>query len=251
VVVGGLFAILLGSALTGSVKPLEVVAGIGEEFSIDIVVENVAGLYAWQVALEYNSEILEVVEVEHGKFLRSGRSTVPLQRLEGEKVVIGESLLGDVQGVSGTGILARVTFVARNEGASGLNFVDTLLLNKQGESLSHQTVGGSFQTPNASSPAPTPQVRQVGPEATKKQALQNPEPAVQDTNSVALPTEIVGGETRTDQREQQAQPVSWDGETQPTQSSQAVSEQPTQTEQEEVEIIARVPVIYLTTSGGG
>jgi hypothetical protein len=57
-------------------------------------------------------------------------------------------------------------------------------------------------------------------------------------------------ETRTDQHEQQAQPVPQEKETQPTQDSQAASEQPAQTEQEKVEIAAGVPVIYLTTSGG-
>jgi hypothetical protein len=246
---GSLLAVLLGSALTGAIKPLHVVAGVGEEFSLDIVVENVAGLYAWQVALEYNSEILEVVEVEHGRFLRSGGSTMPLQRLEGGKVLIGEGLLGDAREVSGSGVLARITFVARGEGTSGLNFVDTLLLNKRHESLSHQTVGGSFQTPAASSPAPTPQVEQVKSKEPKK-AVSELEPVVQDTNSVAFPIEVIREEAQTDQHEQQAQPAPTQ-ETQPTQDSQAASEESQEVEREEVEIITGVPTIYLTTSTGG
>jgi hypothetical protein len=242
---GSLLAVLLGSALTGAIKPLRVVAGVDEKFSLDIVVENVEGLHAWQVMLEYDPEILGVAEVEHGNFLRSGGETVPLQVLQRGKVLLGECLYG-AQKVSGSGVLARITFVACDEGTSGLNLVDTLLLNEQQESLSHQTVGGSFETPDVSSSAS--QEKQVESEATEEQASET-KPAVQGTNSVALPIEVVGEEdVQMDQHEQEAQPVSQE-ESQTT-NDQAARELPVQVEQEGDDVISGIPVVYLTTTGG-
>jgi hypothetical protein len=256
---GGLLAVLLGSALAGAIKPLSVVAGVGEEFSLDIVVENVEELYAWQIVLEYDPEVLKIVRVEQGEFLKPKEKVIFLspQTWEG-RVLVGASLFGrNVQGVSGSGVLARITFLAENEGTSGLNFVDTLLLTNRGESISHishQAVGGSFQTPDVSSSVPTPQVEQAESEATEEQASET-KPAVQGTNSVALLIEVVGKEdVQMDQHDQQAQPAPTQEaqstqETQTTENTQTTRGQTTQPGQEEE--ITGVPVIYLTLSAGG
>ena len=45
---------------------------VGDQFTVDVLVEDVVDLAGWQMDLLFNSDILEFEQVEEGSFLKQG-----------------------------------------------------------------------------------------------------------------------------------------------------------------------------------
>jgi len=98
-------------------------------FKAIVTVNNVSDVYGWQVGLRFNSTNLKVVNVNPGGFLigidqytdnvydvadQNGveliRGTLFCHKLKDGILVIGQSLLGNISGISGGGSLAVIEF---------------------------------------------------------------------------------------------------------------------------------------------
>lgn len=128
---------------------------IGDFFTANIAMQNVTDLFAWQVGMIFNPNVLECVTVhittydeegnivlgksafKEGPFLKQGGRTIfvaPPTLYEGTGVVIrhGCSLFPEdapITPVSGSGILAYITFKIKGQGDSALRLTDVMLLN--------------------------------------------------------------------------------------------------------------------------
>jgi hypothetical protein len=134
-----------GTGTTVSVFPSSVTANLGQNFSINVNVTGVSDLYGWEFSLNWTATILNVVNVTEGPFLKSGGSTFfyyNLNATEGH-MTVEDTLLGNVQGVSGSGVLATITFNVKSSGQSPLNLYYALLINSSEQVIPCQLTGGN------------------------------------------------------------------------------------------------------------
>lgn len=112
-----------------SVEPQYNYYGVGENFTVEVRIDNVQNLYAWQVLLTFNSSVLNVLNVTYAPdHILNGNVTVivvsPVVDNVAGYVLDGACLLGNVAGVSGSGGLFQVTFAVVGHGESTLK-IDT------------------------------------------------------------------------------------------------------------------------------
>ena len=117
------------SETTIFVSPATVNASVGEHFFIYINISDVVDLYGWEFKLGWNASLLEVVSVEEGGFLKSGGETFFSEKINNTDgyVHLACTLLGDVSGVNGSGILAIIEFHVKATGECVLDLYDTAL----------------------------------------------------------------------------------------------------------------------------
>lgn len=120
---------------------------VGQDFAVDIRISNVANLYGLQLKLRWDTTILHLVNATEGTFLNSHSSTFfSIATNETDQIVLICTLLGDVSGVNGSGVLATIWFQAKESGRSDLRFHDTLLINSNEETIMHTVRDGRFST---------------------------------------------------------------------------------------------------------
>lgn len=140
------------------VDPSSVSKGVGQSFSVDINITGFTagnwsgGVYGWEFKLGYDGTKLNASTIAcngTGKYLNTGwyyrinwSDTLGL-------IWYTCTLMGDVQGKTGDGILATVTFNVKAAGSCTLDLHGTKLsgydyLNKRVYSISHTAVDGSW-----------------------------------------------------------------------------------------------------------
>jgi hypothetical protein len=115
------------------VDPPVAFAPKGENFTVDIKIADVVDLYAWQVNMSFDPNVIEFINVTEGEFLKGqpeGTLTVPPKVEEGW-VLFGWTTKGKYAGVSGSGRLAIVELRVLAEGECVLNIThfNTYLLH--------------------------------------------------------------------------------------------------------------------------
>jgi hypothetical protein len=131
--------------------PTSMVTG-GQTFFIDIKISDVGDLYGWEFKLGWNPDLLNVVNVIEGNFLKQGGLTFfwPIMNNTEGYILVDCTLLGDVPGVSGSGTLATVAFYAENQGESILDLYNTILINSQEQTINPHTANDGTVTVEAS-----------------------------------------------------------------------------------------------------
>jgi len=121
---------------------------VGENFTIEVKVSNVTDLYGYEFHLRWNSTLLDCVEVIEGPFLKSGGSTFFTYKINstGGCMVVDCTLLGDIQGVNGSGTLTIIKFHIKTMGECLLDLYDTILLDSAEQLIEHSTTDGYFYT---------------------------------------------------------------------------------------------------------
>jgi hypothetical protein len=123
----------------------------GVSFNLNVSVQNVTDLYAFDIYLYYNTTLLDALSVAEGPFLKSGGSTITVKSevndTEG-KVRFALSLLGAPTGVNGSGTLFTTTFQSSTQatGESPLSLQDTDLEDSNWPSpnpINHAVIDGS------------------------------------------------------------------------------------------------------------
>jgi len=118
-------------------------------FYVNVTVENVTDLYSWRIQIYFDTTVLEtngtwvtfyLDSVFAENFTRDPWEFVELNLTEGY-IACGDTLIGNVPGVSGSGVLCQIGFRGKNFGTSYLNFsrplsVDTFLCNSNLEDIS-------------------------------------------------------------------------------------------------------------------
>jgi hypothetical protein len=101
---------------------------VGENFTVEVRIDNVMDLYAWQVALSFNSSVLNALNVTYAPdSVFNGNMDIitvtPVVDNARGYVLHGECLLGPVPGVNASGGLLQVTFAVIGHGQSSLHLV--------------------------------------------------------------------------------------------------------------------------------
>jgi len=95
--------------------------------TVEVKIENVTDLFAWQVRINYDPEILEFREISRGDFFNNTiprilNSTDTFANLE-DDLLVGDSLMGmDTIGVNGSGTLGRIIFAIKVPGKTSEYF---------------------------------------------------------------------------------------------------------------------------------
>ena len=97
---------------------------VGDTFTVHVNAEKVTDLAGWQFDLTFNPDVLEVVEVNEGDFLKTDGETTFFQQgtvyNAAGKIAGLSSALISKGGVTGTGTLLSVVFSAKADGNSRL-----------------------------------------------------------------------------------------------------------------------------------
>ena len=103
-----------GHAQTGTVvrvEPSSLAVEPGESFTVVIIVENVVDLYGFEISVQYDPDLLTVVSVELGGFLKEGLSFFNIDEDAGI-VNFLNSQTAPAEPQSGTGTLVTIHLLA-------------------------------------------------------------------------------------------------------------------------------------------
>jgi len=127
------------------------VPDIGSTFSLNISIQNVTNLFAWELKLYYPNDVLNGTTVTEGNFLKAvGVNTFfyPFEFNDNYNATHGRlgvacTRLGEVAGVDGGGVLATVTFNSTsNGGPENLHLSDVKLSDPNATKIPFYTVDG-------------------------------------------------------------------------------------------------------------
>jgi general secretion pathway protein D len=129
----------------------QTVSGVGETFSVNITILNVIDLYAYEINLYYDPAIVNGTTIVEGPFLKTHVLTWAIPNFNDNYnsthglARMAVSVLGDVAGVTGTGVLCTISFLSKQVGSSILTLAGTKLQNSHYAPIAHTTSGGQFQ----------------------------------------------------------------------------------------------------------
>lgn len=141
------------------VQPPSQVTETGAQFTVDVVVDQVVNLGAYEFTLAFDPAVVSFVGVARGPFLGStGRSVNCLGPYPEDGAVrfACVTLGAEPDGPSGTGLLATVTFSALAAGASVLDLTHVILADISGAPLPHTDLQGQVTVVVGSTPTPCP-----------------------------------------------------------------------------------------------
>jgi hypothetical protein len=140
------------------VDPAAQMAYVGIPFAVNVVVDNVVNLGAYQFTLGFDPAILNYVSLQNGSFLGSTGRTVncnpPVLKPDSASMVC-RTLGATPQGPSGTGVLATATFLPVNTGIAFIDLRGVILANPSGVGIPAGEQDGSVAVQPAPTPTPT------------------------------------------------------------------------------------------------
>jgi hypothetical protein len=141
------------------IDPAIKVVGPGETFSVDVMIESVNDLGAFQFDLTYDPACVEATDVTLGPFLGStGRSVGEVGPIFGTGIVTyGAYSLGDTPpGPDGDGVLATITFQAgMDECSSDLHLQNIAVTDTSGDPISNDAKDGEVIVGTETAPSVT------------------------------------------------------------------------------------------------
>ena len=118
--VAGTSAVHVTSQLILSLKPDSIQSSVDQRFEIEIQVENAKDLFGFSCEVEYDDAKIEAVEVVTGIFL--GYDVVDLSKIETGTVNFVVTRKRGAGGVTGSGVLGKITFTSLAVGHSDIVF---------------------------------------------------------------------------------------------------------------------------------
>lgn len=123
-----------------SVSPQIITASVGEIFTIDIIVDSADGdVYGAQYELYFDNAVLNATSQTQGTFLsQDGESTnVFVNTINNTlgKIVYSETRMGSPAGVTGSGVLASITFETIKSGTSALTLSYVMVMDSNKEEV--------------------------------------------------------------------------------------------------------------------
>ena len=119
---------------------------LGDYFEVDVLARNVTDVAAYEFTIQFDPDILVLSGISNGTFLGStGRGVFcPTPTVSGGEVRFGCVSSGATPGVSGTGLLAEITFQASSSGESPVDFLASALADPLGKTIDIQSASGSI-----------------------------------------------------------------------------------------------------------
>jgi len=159
-----------GQAMTGTVvrlDPPSVQIDPGETTTIDIIIQDVEGLYGGDVQLAFDPTVIEILDADPiapGIQIQTGTAPSPDWRVKNEadnttgRIWYAVLQLNPTLPFTGTGTMASITLRGLAEGSTALAFTYHLLGNRDGEEIPATTQDGSVTVGSPSmvdTPTPT------------------------------------------------------------------------------------------------
>ena len=117
---------------------------VGETFTVDVRIDNVDDLYAYEFKLNYNLEVLEYVGIS-SSFLNEPTFKFKKAYAESGMVWLATSSMYPAQSKTEGGVLATITFQVKGIGESTLDLYNTKLLNSDVKRIDHTVKDGYFK----------------------------------------------------------------------------------------------------------
>ena len=131
------------------------VPDIGLTFTLNISIQNVNNLYAWEITLYYPNDILNGTTITEGPFLKTGNQPTFFSIIEfndtydnthGRLIAFCSRLKQDTPGVSGNGTLATITFKSKStNGPKTLHLEDVKLLDPNLNEIPYTTADSEIK----------------------------------------------------------------------------------------------------------
>jgi hypothetical protein len=148
---GGAIAAATTPTVTFAPSPVEI--GLGTIRNVDIVVENVTGLYAVELRVAFPNGLAQVVDANPslpGVQIRDGNifagyDTYPIQNTANNSTGRIEYILsvtGSETGMTGSGIIASIPLQGLHLGNAAMSFVEVILAERDGTRISAVMNGG-------------------------------------------------------------------------------------------------------------
>jgi len=130
-----------------STQPAVSTATVGSSFDVFVNISPVTAFYAFQFDITFDPAILSATSVAEGTFLQSGGNFFPgfTDNPSGSITFIANSLIGP-DGISGSGTLADIKFLALGPGTSLIdlsNVILLVLLDSKLDDIAFTTTSGS------------------------------------------------------------------------------------------------------------
>ena len=136
-----------GPTLTVAATPNPV--AVGSTVDLDVTINDIADLYAYQFTLTFDASLFQVTGVTDGAFLGTAGATFGdlgmIDNTAGTISFFFSTLLGPVPGASGSGSLAYITLEALGAGTSALAFSDLLFLDSAANDILVDVDGAAIQ----------------------------------------------------------------------------------------------------------
>lgn len=153
----GLSAPVLSQAAQVSISASPTPTQVGQNFGVDVRIDDVQDLYGFQFSLGFDPAVLRVAGSSEGDFLSSAGSTVSDPgTIDNDAGVLSYAyavLVGPIPGASGSGVLLHVDFTAVAAGTTALTFGDVLFLDSQVADIAVTVVPGSVAVTAVPEPA--------------------------------------------------------------------------------------------------
>ena len=145
-----------------SVSPQTITASTGDTFTIDIIVDSTdSDVYGAQYELYFDNTILSATSQTQGTFLTQDDATANVFANDFNntlgKIVYGEARMGAPAGVTGSGVLASITFETIKSGTSALTLSYVMLIDSNGEVMITVNSGTCMAAEPGEAPAITPE----------------------------------------------------------------------------------------------
>jgi hypothetical protein len=126
------------------IDPLENTVMIGQGFTVNVTVSDVANMYGFEFEIKYDPAILKILNVTEGYFLKRGGETFfwPEKNETEGYVYVLSTLFRVAKGVDGNGTLVTITFEAIGKGTTKISFYVTKLIDSQPKPIPHITNDG-------------------------------------------------------------------------------------------------------------
>lgn len=142
-----------------NINPTSTVVAPGASFAISVDITGAMDLYTYQFDVGFNPSVLSAASVNEGPFLMSNGDTtffIPgaIDNTGGVISGTADTIVGGLQGVSGSGTLALFDFTAINKGTSPISISNVLLLDSQGDVLNSSSIDGTVTVTTSATPEP-------------------------------------------------------------------------------------------------
>ncbi|MEA3338343.1 MAG: cohesin domain-containing protein, partial [Chloroflexota bacterium] len=146
------------------IAPQSSEAAVGATTTVDIKIENVEGLYGAEVHLTFDPALLEVmdsepgvngVQIQAGTFLSPDFVGQHIVDQAAGKIDFAIAQMPPNESVSGSGVLAKITFKGKAAGTSPVNFITVLLANQGGGEITAAAQNGNVTVIAGDTPTPT------------------------------------------------------------------------------------------------
>ncbi|HDN65837.1 MAG TPA: hypothetical protein ENF23_06055 [Methanosarcinales archaeon] len=171
------------------VSPQTVTASVGDTFTIDIIVDSAGSeVYGAQYELYFDNTVLNATSQAQGTFLsQDGENTnVPADLINNTlgKIVYGEHKIGQVLGVTGSGVLASITFETVKSGTSALTLSYVMLMDSTTKELAITVSSGTCTvTEPGATPLTMPDYTDISIEDANNMIESNPEVIMLDVSA--------------------------------------------------------------------